>query len=213
MSITVIIADDHAIFRQGLVPLLEGETSIELVAQAANGADAWKLIESLKPDVAILDVSMPDITGLDVARRVEAAKLDTRIVLLTMHDDPSAALEAEEAGVAGYVLKENSFEDLLLAVKTVAAGGTFLTSSLRAKLRALARTGHPAMALSPRERDVIGMIAQGHSSKEIARRMGLSPRTVDTYRNRLMRKLDLHCLADVVRYAIMARILPGDQVR
>lgn len=125
-----------------------------------------------------------------------------------MHDDPSAALEAEEAGVAGYVLKENSFEDLLLAIKTVAAGGTFLTSSLRAKLRELERTGHHAMALSPRERDVVGLIAQGHSSKEIARRLGLSPRTVDTYRNRLMRKLDLHCLADVVRYAVMARIIP-----
>ena len=208
MSITVIIADDHAIFRQGLVPLLEAASDIELVAQTANGKDAWQLIESLRPDVAILDISMPDVTGLDVARRVEAAKLPTRIVLLTMHDDPSAALEAEASGVAGYVLKENSFEDLLLAVKTVAAGGTFLTSSLRAKLRELERTGHPVMALSPRERDVVGLIAQGHSSKEIARRMGLSPRTVDTYRNRLMRKLDLHCLADVVRYAVMARIIP-----
>jgi DNA-binding NarL/FixJ family response regulator len=208
MSITVLVADDHAIFRQGLVPLLEAESSIELVAQAGNGTDAWRLIESLQPDVAIVDVSMPDITGLTVARRVEAAKLDTRIVLLTMHDDPSAALEADEAGVAGYVLKENSFEDLVFAVKTVAAGGTFLTSSLRAKLRELERAGHPAMALSPRERDVICMIAQGHSSKEIARRMGLSPRAVDTYRNRLMRKLDLHCFADVVRFAVMARIIP-----
>ena len=135
MPISAILADDHAIFRQGVAALLEAERDIELLAQANNGTEAWALIQSLQPDVAILDVSMPESTGIDVARRVDAAGLDTRVVLLTMHDDPSAALQAREAGAAGYVLKDNSFEDLVRAVQTVAAGGTFTTPSVRAKLK------------------------------------------------------------------------------
>jgi DNA-binding NarL/FixJ family response regulator len=204
MPIGVIVADDHAIFRQGLASLLQAEADIALLGQAANGAEAWGLIESLRPDVAILDLSMPETTGIEVARRVEAAGLDTRIVLLTMHDDPSAVLQAQEAGVAGYVLKDNSFEELVQAVHTVVVGGTFVTPSIRVKLRALQRDGRPAVPLSPRERDVIRLIALGNSSKETARIMAISPRTVDTYRSRSMRKLGLHSLADLVRYAVQA---------
>jgi DNA-binding NarL/FixJ family response regulator len=204
MPIGVIVADDHAIFRQGLASLLQAEADIALLGQAANGAEAWGLIESLRPDVAILDLSMPETTGIEVARRVEAAGLDTRIVLLTMHDDPSAVLQAQEAGVAGYVLKDNSFEELVQAVHTVVVGGTFVTPSIRVKLRALQRDGRPAVPLSPRERDVIRLIALGNSSKETARIMAISPRTVDTYRSRSMHKLGLHSLADLVRYAVQA---------
>jgi DNA-binding NarL/FixJ family response regulator len=204
MTISVIVADDHAIFRQGLATLLQAEADIALLGQAANGAEAWGLIESLRPDVAILDLSMPETTGIEVARRVEAAGLDTRIVLLTMHDDPSAVLQAQEAGVAGYVLKDNSFEELVQAVHTVVVGGTFVTPSIRVKLRALQRDGRPAVPLSPRERDVIRLIALGNSSKETARIMAISPRTVDTYRSRSMHKLGLHSLADLVRYAVQA---------
>ncbi len=204
MPITVIVADDHAIFRQGLASLLQAEADIALLAQAADGAEAWGLIESLRPEVAILDLSMPQLTGIEVTRRVEEAGCDTRIVLLTMHDDPSAVLQAQEALVAGYVLKDNSFEELVQAVRTVATGGTFVTPSVRAKLRGLQRNGRPTMALSPREREVIRLIALGNSSKETARLLGVSPRTVDTYRNRLMEKLGLHSLADVVRYAVQA---------
>jgi DNA-binding NarL/FixJ family response regulator len=204
MSIGVIVADDHAIFRQGLASLLQAEADIVLLAQASTGAEAWGLIESTRPDVAILDLSMPQLSGIEVARRVEAAGLDTRIVLLTMHDDPSAVLQALETGVAGYVLKDNSFEELVQAVQSVAAGGTFVTPSIRAKLRTLQREGRPAVPLSPREREVIRLIALGNSSKEIARIMAISPRTVDTYRSRSMEKLGLHSLADVVRYAVQA---------
>ncbi len=204
MPITVIVADDHAIFRQGLASLLQAEADIALLAQAVDGAEAWGLIESLRPDIAILDLSMPQLTGIEVARRVEAACLDTRVVLLTMHEDPSAVLQAQEAGVAGFVLKDNSFEELVQAVHAIAAGGTFVTPSIRAKLRALQRNGRPVVALSPREREVIRLIALGNSSKETARILGVSPRTVDTYRNRLMEKLGLHSLADVVRYAVQA---------
>jgi DNA-binding NarL/FixJ family response regulator len=204
VSIGVIVADDHAIFRQGLASLLQAEADIVLLAQASTGAEAWGLIESMRPDVAILDLSMPQLSGIEVARRVEAAGLDTRIVLLTMHDDPSAVLQALETGVAGYILKDNSFEELVQAVHNVATGGTFVTPAIRAKLRTLQREGRPAVPLSPREREVIRLIALGNSSKEIARIMAISPRTVDTYRSRSMEKLGLHSLADVVRYAVQA---------
>ena len=207
MPISAIVADDHAIFRQALAPLLQAEAGIALLAQAADGREAWKLIESLRPDVAILDVSMPEITGIEIAQRVEAAGLDTRVLLLTMHDDPLSAIQAQEAGAAGYVLKDNSFEELVLAVQTIAAGGTFVTPSIRAKLREYQRNGRATSALSPREREVIRLIALGNSSKQIARLMDISPRTVDTYRNRLMEKLGLHCLAQVVRHALLAGII------
>jgi DNA-binding NarL/FixJ family response regulator len=204
MPISVIVADDHAIFRQGLATLLQAEADIALLAQAANGSEAWQFIESLRPDVAILDLSMPGTTGIEVARRVEAAGLDTRIVLLTMHDDPSAVLQAQAAGVAGYILKDNSFEELVQAVQNVAAGGTFVTPSIRAKLCDLRRDGRTTVALSPREREVIRLIAFGHSGKEIARTLGISPRTVETHRSRSMDKLGLHSVADLVRYAVRA---------
>jgi DNA-binding NarL/FixJ family response regulator len=212
VSINVILADDHAIVRQGLAALLQAEPDITVLAQAADGAAAWDLIATHQPDLAILDLSMPQATGIEVARRVEAAALDTRCLLLTMHDDPAAALEAQEAGAAGYVLKDNSFEELVLAVRTIAAGGTFVTASIRAKLRALQRNGQQHLTLSSREREVIRLVALGHSSKEIARVLDISPRTVDTYRNRLMRKLGLHCVADVVRYAVQAGMLLGHEV-
>jgi DNA-binding NarL/FixJ family response regulator len=202
MPIKIILADDHAIIRQGLEPLFEAEQGMELLAQAGNGREAWELIESLRPDVAILDISMPEMTGIEVARRVVDAGFYTRVILLTMHEDPSAVLEAQEAGASGYVLKDNSFEELVQAVHAVVAGGSFVTPSIQEKLRKLQRQGHTAALLSNREREVIKLIAQGRSSKEIGRIMGISSRTVDTYRKRLMDKLDLHALANVVRYAV-----------
>ncbi|WP_295583700.1 response regulator transcription factor [uncultured Lamprocystis sp.] len=207
MSVSVILAEDHAIVRQGLAALLQAEPDIALLGQAADGAAAWSMIAAHQPDIAILDLSMPQATGIEITRRVEAAALDTRCLLLTMHDDPAAALEAQEAGAAGYVLKDNSFEDLVLAVRSIAAGGTFVSPSIRAKLRALQRNGQTHPALSDREREVLRLVALGHSSKEIARLLAISPRTVDTYRSRLMHKLGLHSVADVVRYAVQGGML------
>lgn len=202
MPIKVILADDHAMFRQGLAALPEAAKDIELRASAPNGREVWELVETLRPDVAILDISMPEMTGIEVARKTRDAGIDTHVIILTMHDDPSAAIEAQEAGAAGYILKDNSFEELVMAVQTVAAGGTFVTLAIRAKLRELQRNGRGRLALSPREREVIRFIALGNSSKEVARIMHISPRTVDTYRYRVAHKLQLHSLADVVRYAV-----------
>ena len=204
MTISVILADDHAVLRQGLAPLLEMEPDIVLLAQGANGQEAWQQIQAHQPDVAILDIGMPELSGIEVAREVAAQGLDTRVVLLTMRDDPNAAADAQEAGAPGYVLKDSAFEELLLAVRTVAAGGTFMTPSIQAKLRELKRSGGTTVTLSAREREVIRLIALGNSSKEIARILDISPATVGTYRNRLMDKLSLHTVADVVRYAVRA---------
>jgi len=202
MPITTILADDHAIIRCGLAPLLQGADRVQLLGEAANGRDAWELIERLQPDVAILDLTMPQLTGIEIARKIVDAGLTTRVILLTMHADPGAVLEAQEAGAAGYVLKDNTFEELVLAIRTVAAGGTFVSPSIQAKLVALQRGGRASALLSSREREVIKLIALGHSSKEIGRIIGISPRTVDTYRTRLMQKLGLNSLAEVIRYAV-----------
>jgi DNA-binding NarL/FixJ family response regulator len=199
--LSVILADDHAIVRQGLAALLQGVPDISLLAQAADGEAAWELIETHQPDIAILDLAMPRATGIEVARRVEAAALDTRVVLLTMRDDAATALQAQQAGVTGFVIKDNSFEELALAVRSVAAGGTFVTPAVRAKLNGLRRSGQRPVALSPREREVVRLIAGGQTSKEIGRALAISPRTVDTYRDRLRDKLGLHTVAELVLYA------------
>lgn len=207
MSLSVILADDHAIFRQGLAALLQAEPDITLLAQAADGEAAWRLIETRKPDIAILDLAMPGATGIEVARRVQAAALDTRVVLLTMHDDAASAMQAQQADVTGFVVKDNSFEELAVAVRSVAAGGTFVTPIVRSKINALRRNGDKPVVLSPREREVVRLIAAGQSSKEIGRSLAISPRTVDTYRDRLRDKLGLHSVAELVLYAAQCGML------
>lgn len=207
MSITVILANEHMLFRQGLAALLNMAEGVELLAQAASGREAWDCIERLQPDVAILDVHMPEMTGIEVARKISAAGFTTQVVLLAAHEDIFIAIEAQEAGAAGYVLQGNSFEELMIAVKTVAAGGTFVALSIRAKLRELQRQGWTTIALSLREQEVMRLIALGKTGKEIARLMDISPRTVDTYRERLMSKLQAHTVAEVVRYAVRAEMM------
>jgi len=207
MLINVIFADKHAIFRQGLAALLNTVEGITFLAQATNGREAWELIEKLQPNVAILDINMSEMTGMEIARKAGWSGFATQIILLTAHEDPVVVIEAQEAGAAGYVLKNSSFDELLTAIRTVAAGGTFLSSDIRAKLRERRRQGKTVTAISPREREVIRLIAQEKSGKEIARIMDISPHTVGTYRDRLMDKLQLHTVAGIVRYAVRAGIV------
>jgi len=202
MAISVVFADKHEIFRQGLTALLNATDGIAPLAQAANGREAWELIVKHNPDVAILEIHLPEMTGIEVARKMSLAGLATQAILLTAHEDPLAAIDAQEAGAAGYILKGNSFEELITAVQIVAAGGTFVTPSIRAKLREMPQQGRATTVLSPREREVIRLIALGKSGKEVARVMGISPRTVSTYRDRLMNKLQAHTVADLVRFAV-----------
>jgi DNA-binding NarL/FixJ family response regulator len=201
------LADDHMLFRQGLAALMKTVEEIALLAQAANGREAWDLVERLQPEVAILDICMPELTGIEVARKTSMAGFATQVVLLTAHEDPLVAIDAQQAGAAGYILKDNSFEELVMTVQIVAAGGTFVTPTIRAQLRELQRHGRVTTALSPREREVMRLIALGKTGKEIGRLMAISPRTVETYRNRLMDKLQAHTVADVVRYAVRAAVV------
>jgi len=200
--IRLILADDHAIFRQGLARLLESDEGIELAGEAGDGEAAWDLIREERPDVAVLDISMPGKNGIDVAREIRAAGLPTRALLLTMHDDPTLAQEAEEAGVLGFVVKEEAFSDLLTAIRAVADGQRFVSRVVAEKVNQMASREEAPAALSPREREVLGNIASGLTNKEIARKLEISPKTVDTHRTRLMRKLNVHTTADMVRYAM-----------
>lgn len=204
--IKVVIADDHNIFRQGLAQLLATVEDITVAGEAADGVQALKLIRELKPEVAILDLSMPS-GGLEVARAVHSQGLATRIILLTMHNEPDAANKALQSGAHGYVLKDNAFEDLVYALRSVARGGTFISPSLAAgvlksgerRKRGESKTGEP---LTRREREVLSLIATGLTNRQIAEKLFISVKTVETHRARIIDALDLHNTAELVRYAI-----------
>ena len=204
--IRLLLADDHAIFLQGLIQLLANWPEVEVVAEAADGREAWELILEYKPDVAIVDLKMPHMSGIEIATQISAQGLSTRIVLLTMHDEPALALEAEQAGVGGYVLKDNTFEELSNAIKTVVSGQWYMSPSVSQKLQAF-RLNSGGATLSPREREVLKWIASGLSNKAIARELDISPKTVETHRDRLMSKLNLHSVAELVRYAVQTGFL------
>jgi len=207
MPITILLADDHTMFRQALVAFLSSKPDIELIGQAINGDDAWQQIQTLQPDVAIVDITMPGLSGIEIAEKNADAGFPTHVVVLTMHNDQRLALEAHVAGAEGFVLKENTLEELHTAISTVMAGGTFVSPPLRSVLRANQRSTHPTVLLSARERQVVTLIAEGNSSKQIARVMDISPRTVDTYRKRLGDKLEVGSLAEMVRYAVRAGLV------
>ena len=207
MPTTILLADDHTMFREALVAFLSTKPQLQLIGQATNGADAWQLIQDLQPDVAVVDITMPGLSGIDIARNNSAAGNRTRVIVLTMHNDHRLAQEAQQAGAKGFVLKENTLEELVTAIQAVMAGGTFITPSLRSVMRSARVSGQTIHALSARERQVLSLIAEGNSSKEVARAMDISPRTVDTYRKRLAEKLEVGSLAEMVRYAVRAGLV------
>jgi DNA-binding NarL/FixJ family response regulator len=199
--IRLLLADDHAIFLQGLTRLLDAWPEAEIVAKAADGQEAWEQILLHRPDVAVVDIKMPLMNGIEIAEQVRARGLSTRVVVLTMHDEPALALEAEQAGVQGYVLKDDTFEELSQAIEKVVSGRQYMSPTVSESLHAF-RLSSGGVTLSPREREVLKLIASGLSSKAIARKLDISPKTVETHRSRLMTKLDLHSVAELVRYAV-----------
>jgi DNA-binding NarL/FixJ family response regulator len=198
MPIRVVVADDHAMFREGLVAMLGDAAAIDVVGQASRGDEALRLIEELAPEVAILDVSMPGATGIEVARALADAGSSTRVLLLTMYTDATHAQQAVDAGVNGYVLKSAVFDELLRAVSTAVEGGLFITSSLTAKL--VRGEGRPA--LTKRELEILALIVDGKTSRAISRKLGITVRTVETHRANMMAKLDVDNAAALVRYAV-----------
>jgi len=204
--IRLLLADDHTIFLQGLTKLLDAWPEAKIVAEAVDGQKAWELILRHKPDVAVVDIKMPQMSGIEIAEQVRAQGLPTRVVVLTMHDEPALALEAEHAGVHGYVLKDDAFEELSKAIEKVVAGRRYMSPAVSEKLQAF-RLSRGGVTLSPREREVLKLIASGLSGKAIARELGISPKTVETHRVRLMTKLNLHSVAELVRYAVQTGFL------
>jgi DNA-binding NarL/FixJ family response regulator len=217
--IRVVLADDHPIVRQGLRTLLEAETGCRVVGEAADGLTALDLITQLQPDVAILDVQMPDLGGLEVARRVHGKSPDTRVIMLSMHSDEPYVLEALQHGALAYVLKGSATADLVEAVSAAMAGKRFLSAPLQERaLDAYARradeTARPPDRydlLTQREREVLQLAAQGMSNGEIGERLAISARTAETHRSSFMRKLGLQSQTELVRFAVNRRLLPpGD---
>lgn len=204
MPLSLLLADDHSIFRAGLRTVLKEVPEVQVVAEASDGAQALALVERLHPDLALLDVDMPGLTGIEVARRLHDTRALTSVVLLTMHRADSYLEAALGAGVMGYVLKEDAAADLGSALRSVARGELYLSPRVSGAVAdVLRRRQRRAPAeLTPRERDVVRLLSEGLSSKEIADRLRLTPKTVDGYRSAVMSKLDIHSVAGLVRYAL-----------
>lgn len=199
----VLIADDHQIVRQGLKVLLERER-FTVVAEAVDGKEAVRLANELRPDVTILDLTMPLLNGLEAAREILREGGCTRVILLTMHAEEHQVAIALRAGVRGYVLKTQAAEDLTHAIRAVVAGQTYLSPAVSSLIVNAYVSGERPAAdpLAPRERQVLQLVAEGKTSKEIAAIMNLSVKTAESYRTRLMEKLEIHQTAGLVRYAI-----------
>ena len=203
MPVRIIIADDHTVVRQGLRALLERER-FDVVAEASNGRDAIRLCATHHPEIAVLDLAMPLLNGIDTAHEIVKSNLGTKVVLLTMHTEDHLVVESLRAGVKGYVLKTNAAEELLHAIRAVCRGETYLTPTIAgAVMEAFLRTDKaPESPISDRERQVLQLIAEGKTTKEVASILGISVRTAESHRSNLMEKLDIHEAAGLVRYAI-----------
>jgi DNA-binding NarL/FixJ family response regulator len=200
----VLIADDHGIVRSGLRLLLERQSDIEVVAEAADGAEARELALRERPDLAILDVKMPKLTGLQATREIKQQAPEIAVLILSMHDDERYLFEALKAGASGYVLKAQADTDLLEAIRAVQRGEPFLTpDAQRALITDLLERGAPTdEGLTPREEEVVKLVAEAHTSKQIAEILHLSEKTVENHRANAMRKLGMRDRVELVRYAI-----------
>jgi DNA-binding NarL/FixJ family response regulator len=212
VTIHVLLADDHAMMRDGLKALLSANPEISIVAEVGNGRDAVRRAQELKPDVVVMDIAMPELNGIEAARLVRDKSPATRIVILSMHSSSEHVFRAFEAGATGYLLKESAGAELDAAVRAVHGGRRYLSRAI-AELAPLAepaagRTG-PLDSLSLRERQVLQLVVEGHSSAAIAARIHLSPKSVETYRSRLMKKLGVSDITSLVKYAIQHGLTPS----
>lgn len=208
-NLRILIADDHALVRQGLRSVLEAQPGWSVCGEAQDGREAVKLGLKLRPDIFLLDVTMPELNGLDATRQICRSLPGTPILILTMHDSDELCAEAMQAGASGCVLKSDSPRQLLGAVEAVAAGGKYFMRAAGSPALSGQRSGasNTIPRLSAREREIVQLLAEGHTSKEIAARLGIAFKTVDAHRTNIMRRLNIHALAELVRYAVRERII------
>lgn len=208
MSIRILLADDHQILREELRALIQQEPEMEVVAEAENGRQAVELARELKPDLVIMDVGMPVLNGMEATRQISSENTGLRIIALSIHSDPRYVEEMLKAGATGYLLKQRAFSELILAIRAVMADESFLSPGvtqilIQDYIKSLsASQGSPFAVLSPREREIVQLLAEGFSAKKIASQLHVSTKTVDTHRQNIMRKLNLSSVADLVKYAI-----------
>jgi DNA-binding NarL/FixJ family response regulator len=204
----ILIADDHEVARRGVRSLLESHAGWEVCGEAADGREAVNAAARLKPDLVLLDIGMPGLNGLDATRQILAADPDIRVLILTMHDSEQVVREVLAAGARGFLLKSDAGRDLVVAVEALQNRRTFFTTKvaqlvLEGYLRPAPENDRPARSvLTPREREVIQLLAEGKTTKEVATTLNLSVKTAETHRTNLMRKLDLHSVVDVTLYAV-----------
>jgi len=203
-AIRILLADDHAVVRQGFKMILGAQPDMEIVGEAGNGREAVDLAQQLKPDVVVMDVAMPELNGIEATRRLAASVPHARVIALSMHKDSVYVREVLRAGARGYLLKESGAGDLVAAVRAVAQGEGYLSPSVsNAVLDDYRRhVTNPIDLLTSREREVLQMLAEGKTNKEIATILDLSVYTVDAHRGRIMEKLNLHSINELVRFAV-----------
>jgi two-component system response regulator NreC len=211
-AIRVLVADDHTIVRQGLVGILKASEEIDVVGEAADGHEAVEKAQKLKPDVVVLDVSMPRLNGLEAARRIHETLPATRLLVLTMHDDEEYVLKMVRAGVSGYLLKDDAASALIAGIRALKAGKTYFgPHATQALAEAYQRDEEPPEdpygTLTDREREIFQLVVEGKHNAEIAALLFISPKTVDNHRTRMMEKLGVHSTAELIRYAARHKLL------
>jgi len=212
VAIRVLLADDHALMREGLRTLLSAEPDFAIVAEVGDGREAVRRAAELKPDVALMDISMPEMNGIEAARIIREKCPGTKVIILSMHASSEHVHRALAAGAAGYLLKDTAGSEVMAAVRAVSAGRRYLDAaiadSVRLRAANAAAVRGPLESLSSRERQVLQLVAEGKSSMEIARIVHLSPKTVETYRSRLMKKLGVPDVAALVKFAVRHGLTP-----
>ncbi len=220
MSIRIVLADDHRILREGLAALLERQPDLEVVGQAEDGAELARLVRQLKPDVAVTDFSMPGLNGLEAIRRIRTDDPQVKMLCLSVHVESRLVLSVLNAGAAGYVVKDCSFDELARAVRQVTAGQIYLSAQLvgivvqecRTRASGEATAQDTGAALTPREREMVQLFSEGHSTNDIAERLYVSAKTVATHRQHILQKLRIGSMAELTRYALREGLSSLDAV-
>jgi len=213
--VRVLVADDHAILRQGIKSMLEARLGWQVVGEAANGREAVEKAARLKPDIVLLDITMPELNGIDATRQILKVAPEAQILILTMHESEKTMREVLQAGARGYMLKSDAPGDLLAAIDALRKHKYFVTSSLAQRVvqeylshDSASGTGDAGEALTPREREILQLLAEGNSNKAIGQRLDISVKTVEGHRANIMRKLNFDSFSDLVRYAVRNNIVP-----